>query len=464
MRRHAGIALSLLAVLAPAWTQAQGQAKGQQPRPKQEEVEGYAEWRGGGILIVDGQRVRPAPGSKFKGDKEAKSFDTIPLGYEVKAKGLRAADGALVAAEVQAKRNGSALFEKEVLSATNAAESSYKQAGRFYQEGNGRQQTIGRLYESGPQWERARRIVDDLVPPYMDPDDVRVYVIENPEWNAFAMGNYSVYVFSGLLDDMDDDEVALVLGHEIAHATHEHTRRQFKKAMWIQIAALGVAAAAEEIDDKTARAVVQLATLFGATAYSNGYGRNLEDQADRVGMRYAYEAGYDIGKGPRLWQRFAQKYGQPGKVANFFFGDHSLASARAARLERELAFNYPEGPKEGGVRAVRASAGRAPVGGRGTTPAAAPALAAAPAARPQGSAALAPGPANTPAVAAPAAPAPAPPAGTQRRELKPGMTPDEVRKLLGKPKEETVFGNRTRWSYPDLSVIFEDGRVKEVKF
>jgi len=34
---------------------------------------------------------------------------------------------------------------------------------------------------------------------------VRVYVIENKEWNAFAMGNYSIYVFSGLLDDMDDD-------------------------------------------------------------------------------------------------------------------------------------------------------------------------------------------------------------------------------------------------------------------
>jgi hypothetical protein len=95
-------------------------------------------------------------------------------------------------------------------------------------------------------------------------------------------------------------------------------------------------------------------------AWSNGYGRNLEDQADRVGLRYAYEAGFDITKGPRLWNRFAKKYGEPGKTANFFFGDHSLSSQRAVALERELALNYPDGPK----RASRARRGR-----RGSPPA-----------------------------------------------------------------------------------------------
>src|SRR4029450_12182313 len=75
----------------------------------------------------------------------------------------------------------------------------------------------------------------------------------------------------------------------------------------------------------------------------------MEDQADRVGLRYAYEAGYDISKGPRLWQRFAKKYGESGKAANFFFGDHSLSSARAINLERQLALNYPDGAKAGGV-------------------------------------------------------------------------------------------------------------------
>jgi hypothetical protein len=44
------------------------------------------------------------------------------------------------------------------------------------------------------------------------------------------------------------------------------------------------------------------------------------------------------------------------------------------------------------------------------------------------------------------------------------MTPLEVLDVLGKPEKEVSFENRARWSYPDLTVIFENGRVKEVRF
>jgi hypothetical protein len=261
------------------------------------------------------------------------------------------------------------------------------------------------------------------------------------------MGNYSIYVFSGIMEDLDDDELAIVLGHEIAHATHEHTRRQFKKAMWIQLAAIGVSAAAEEIDDKNKRAVAQLLVLFGAQAWSNGYGRDMEDQADRVGLRYAYEAGYDITKGPRLWQRFAKKYGEPGKVANFFFGNHSLSSARAVNLERQLALNYPDGAKDGGRRTVSAPTTRT---ASGPQPGPLPPLSSS-----QGTALTAPsssGPAN----------AAAPSGG--KKEIRPGMSATEVRALLGKPKEEVAFGAKSIWTYPAFSVVFESGKVVEVKF
>jgi len=81
---------------------------------------------------------------------------------------------------------------------------------------------------------------------------------------------------------------------------------------------------------------------FSALALVNGYGRDLEDQADRVGLRYAYEGGYDVRRGPPLWRRFAKKYGDKGSLANFFFGNHSLSSERAVNLEKEIALNYPE--------------------------------------------------------------------------------------------------------------------------
>jgi beta-barrel assembly-enhancing protease len=313
----------------------------------EEKAEGYLEWRHGTELVVDGQRVATNTSTRFKGKNEAKDVASIPLGYEVKAKGPRRADGALVAREIEAKPNGEAMFEKDVRSLTDQAEQQAHASGRFGPAAaEGRDQSQGRLIESGPQVDRVRRIVETLVPPYVDPDDVRVYVIENREWNAFAMANRSIYVYTGLLNDLDDDELAIVLGHELVHATHEHTRRQFKKQMWIQLAALGVAGVEEAtIEDKNKRAVAQLLTVFAAGAWSNGYGRDLEDQADRVGLRYAYEAGWDITKGPRLWNRFAKKYGESGKAANFFFGDHSLSSARAVNLERQIALNYPEGAK-----------------------------------------------------------------------------------------------------------------------
>ena len=63
---------------------------------------------------------------------------------------------------------------------------------------------------------------------------------------------------------------------------------------------------ARGLQQREAEAAAILAGL-GALAFSNGYSRNHEDQADRVGMRYAYEGGYDVSKGPRLWERFASR-------------------------------------------------------------------------------------------------------------------------------------------------------------
>lgn len=426
---------------------------------REESVDGYAEFRAGECLVVDAQRLCPGPGLKLKGD--VRDLASIPFGFEVKAKGRRRTDGALLARELEAKPNKDALFENEVRAATDEAEEKYRRAGRFYESDRGRIQNIGRIDEEGPRWERARRIVDSLLPPYLRTDDIRVYVIENREWNAFAMGNYAIYVFSGLLDDMDDDEVAIVLGHELAHASHEHTRKQVKKQMWIQLAAIGVAAAAESIDDGAKRAGVQLAATFTALAWSNGYGRSQEDQADRVGLRYAYEAGYDVTKGPRLWNRFARKYGEPGKVVNFFFGDHSQSSARATRLEKELAYNYPDGPRPDGA-AVRKAAVWARANpnslrfDRGLAPG--PGVTSAAAGAPAGGAA-------PPGASTFSSSAPAPASGpTDRAEIQPGMSTEQVRQILGAPTEELVFGETARWTYPDLTVLFEKGKVKGVKF
>ena len=186
--------------------------------------------------------------------------------------------------------------------------------------------------------------MDRLAPPYLDPDQVRVYVIENEEWNAFAMGNYSIYVFSGLLEEMDDDEVAIVLGHELAHATHEHTRRQVKKQMWVQLGALGLLFAAEEIDNNVQRTIAQLVTQLGAVAYSSGYGATSRTRriasACATPTRAASTSPRDRGSGSGSPSRGGE---EPRRQLLL---QRPLARLEACRhLEREIALNYRDGPK-----------------------------------------------------------------------------------------------------------------------
>ena len=77
----------------------------------------------------------------------------------------------------------------------------------------------------------------------------------------------------------------------------------------------------------------------------SGYSREFEDQADRVGLRYVYEAGFDVSKGPGLWQKFKEKYGEEDKISNFFAGDHSRPTERIKNIQRQLKLNYPKGPQ-----------------------------------------------------------------------------------------------------------------------
>ncbi|HKY31476.1 MAG TPA: M48 family metalloprotease [Candidatus Polarisedimenticolia bacterium] len=311
------------------------------------DVSGYLEFKKGDVLIVDGQRVRVGPKTRFKGKGRARTLQKIPLGYEIEASGERGSDGSIQASSLSAQPNRKAFLESDVLAATDAAESSYIKARKVYETGpEGKEVVVGTLHDKGPQVDRARTILDRLLPPYVDRRNVRLYVVDNDEWNAMAMANHSIYVFSGLVRDMDDDELAIVIGHEIAHATHEHSRRQARQGLFGGLAGSAVSAGAELLDSPLARGAVQGAASLGVITFGNVYSRDYEDQADRVGLRYVYEAGYDHRKAPGLWRKFARKYGDQGKVANFFFGDHSVSSKRADTLQKEIERNYTEPAKD----------------------------------------------------------------------------------------------------------------------
>ncbi len=309
-----------------------------------EKIDGYVEYRKGDALIVDGQRIVTNSRTKIEGtSKKARDFAAIPLGYELIVKGTRQKDGSILAKEVEGSRNRDTEVDVELKKGFDGVEAQYLKQGRMAMtdESGVVVEDNGKLLTAGPLVDRTRRIATSLAPPSVKPEDFRVYVVENEEWNAMAAPNFSIYVFSGLLKDMDDDEVAIVVGHELAHATYEHSRLQYEKNTLVQQGA-GVASelAAGMIKNETASELTRMGMGYSAMTLVNVYSRDAEDQADRVGLRYAYEAGYDVSKGPKLWQRFAEKYGEANAATNFFLGDHSRASTRARLLSKEIAYNY----------------------------------------------------------------------------------------------------------------------------
>ena len=133
---------------------------------------------------------------------------------------------------------------------------------------------------------------------------------------------------------------AAVAERQYQGQAHEHSRRQMKRAVLGQVGSLAALLAASSIDSNSARLAAQLGASLGFSAWMNGYGRDLEDQADRVGLRYAYEGGFDVDEAPHVWQRFLDKHGESDRFTTFFFSDHSSASSRRRNLELELRNNY----------------------------------------------------------------------------------------------------------------------------
>ena len=119
-------------------------------------------------------------------------------------------------------------------------------------------------------------------------------VVDQPYINAMALPGGFIYVTRGMLGEINDEaQLATILGHEMTHVNSRHGAKLLTKAMGAQIATLlGLGAAAATGGGSAVAGVAMIASHI--TNYMLlGYGREYEQEADEVGLRYAHSAGYD---------------------------------------------------------------------------------------------------------------------------------------------------------------------------
>ncbi|HTG97996.1 MAG TPA: M48 family metallopeptidase [Burkholderiales bacterium] len=193
--------------------------------------------------------------------------------------------------------------------------------------------------EAGTERERrVREITDRLVAQAVRvrPDAKgwvwEVKVIDDPKTvNAFCMAGGKMAIYSGMWEKLKatDDEIAQVMGHEIAHALADHTRERMSIAM-TSAAVTTAAAVAITVAGGDERAGLALtgAQLASVLAIQLPNSRESEAEADQIGIELAARAGYDPKAAVTLWQKMGKEGGGPPE----FLSTHPSPQNRAARL------------------------------------------------------------------------------------------------------------------------------------
>ncbi len=190
----------------------------------------------------------------------------------------------------------------------------------------------GELNRNPAEVSRVRAIANRLIPATaaFRPDALKwnweVNVITSPEVNAWCMPGGKIAVYTGLIEKLHitDDELAAVMGHEMAHALREHARERASEQA-VASTAISVGAAVLGIGDlgqKTAEYA-----YMGLLGLPNS--RRHETEADRIGVELAARAGYDPRAAISLWQKMAQ-VGGPETVK--FLSTHPSREERLSDL------------------------------------------------------------------------------------------------------------------------------------
>ena len=203
-----------------------------------------------------------------------------------------------------------------------------------YVEEIGKAKKQGKLVTDRRVLNRVEVITERLVAQAikMRPDSARwewtVQVIDEPKTvNAWCMAGGRMAIYTGLIQQVDptDDELAQVMGHEIAHALANHTAERMSVAMAGQAGVLAVGLMSDNPGQTMAAAAVA-----AKLAIDLPNSRTAETEADRIGIELAARAGYDPRAAVTLWQKMARAGG--GKAPPAFLSTHPSDDQRQQRL------------------------------------------------------------------------------------------------------------------------------------
>ena len=162
--------------------------------------------------------------------------------------------------------------------------------------------------------------------------DWQVAVISDPKsLNAWCMAGGRMAIYSGFITQLElsDDEIAQVIGHEIAHALAKHTAERMSAALAsrsaIQVGAMLLGS--DRPMSPTALQATAVATTVGVRLPNS---RKQESEADRIGIELAAKAGYDPHAAPRLWAKMLESTANRGQ--SDFLGTHPQSEKRAEAL------------------------------------------------------------------------------------------------------------------------------------
>ncbi len=180
-----------------------------------------------------------------------------------------------------------------------------------------------------PYAQRLARLTNGLT--HYDGLDLNFAAYIKNEVNAFASGDGSVRVYSGLMDVMDDDQLMAIIGHEIGHVKNQDTKDQVKNAYMTAAAREGLAS----IDGRVATLTDGMLGDIAQTYLGAQYSQYQENEADSYGFRFTVDAGRDPYAMARSMAKLQElSGGAAGRSAGLMqaFSSHPDTAGRERRM------------------------------------------------------------------------------------------------------------------------------------